>query len=325
MSTINDVAKEAGVSKATVSRILNKQGTFSDETIANVMSAVHKLDYHPNEVARALGKSRSNTIALILPTKDIPSFVEIQSSLEDAFYHKGYKVMLFSSLYDREKEEVTVKMLQNNMIDGIVLGSYTNDISHFTNCTLPVISVGRQAHDSIPYVKADDKGVGILAAKHLLGKNCKKLLYLTTHIMGISADERYAGFKSILTNSDVECWAYEISLEDQLRQDFSYIIHKMIIDHPDADGLFCETDMLAMSCIQNYSKLGYKIPENIKIIGYGDFFYSHLMNPALTTIRMDQAKFAEATANLLIDTIERREVASTQIEIPVTLIERQTT
>lgn len=325
MATITDVAKEAGVSKATVSRILNKQGSFSEDTIANVMSAVQKLDYHPNEVARALGKSRSNTIALIFPTKDIPSFVEMQSALEEAFYRRGYKIMLFSSLFDREKEEVTIKMLRNNMIDGIVLGSYTSDISHFTNSNLPIVSAGRQVHESIPYVKADDTGAGILAGRHLLSRNCKKLLYLTTHIAGIDADERFAGFKAAIRNTDVECWPYEISISEQIRQDFSSVINKMIIDHPNADGLFCETDMLAMSCIQNYSSLGYKIPQDIKIIGYGDMFYSHLMNPALTTIRTDQSFFGESTADLLISMIEHKELSRSQIEVPVSLIERHTT
>lgn len=325
MATITEVATEAGVSKATVSRILNHQGSFSEETIANVMRAVKKLDYHPNEVARTLGKNKSKTIALILPTKDIPPFVEIQSALENAFYGRGYKVMLFSSLFDKGKEEDTAQMLKNNMIDGIVLGSYTKDIAHFANSTLPIISAGREVHSSISYVKADDLGAGILAGKHLLSKNCKKILYLTSHPDGIEADERYAGFKSALDNKDVELWHYEVSVEEQIKHDFSSIIHRMIIDHPDAEGLFVETDLLAMSCIQNYTSLGYKIPEDIKIIGYGDMFFSALSNPALTTIKEDRKKCAEEIATLLIDMIENNTTSVSRITIPVSLIERQTT
>ena len=215
--------------------------------------------------------------------------------------------------------------LKNNMIDGIVLGSYTKDISHFTNSSLPIVSAGRKVHDSIPYVKADDKGAGFLAGKHLLSKNCKKLLYLTNHIDGIHADERFFGFQSALANTDTELRYYEVSLEEQIKHDFSSVINRMIIEHPDAEGLFVETDLLAMSCIQNYTSLGYKIPNDIKIIGYGDMFFSHLMNPALTTIKEDRIKCAEVIANLLIDMIENKELSKTEIEIPVSLIERQTT
>lgn len=325
MATITDVAKDAGVSKATVSRVLNKQGSFSEETISKVMASVKKLDYHPNEVARALGKNRTQTIALIFPTKDIPAFVEIQAALEDVFYQRGYKVMLFSSLFDQEKERITSQMLQKNMIDGIVLGSYTKDVSHFTDSSLPIVSAGRKVHDKIPYVKADDKGAGILAGKHLLSKNCKKLLYLTNHIGGIKADERFAGFKEALAGHDVQLWYYEVSLDEQIRNDFFSVIHRMIVEHPDAQGLFVETDLLAMSCIQNYTSLGYKIPEDIKIIGYGDLFFSRLSTPALTTIKEDRIKYVETIADLLIDMIENKEINETAIEIPVSLVERKTT
>ena len=325
MATILEDAAEAGVSKATVSRILNQQGSFSKETVANVMNAIKKLDYHPNEVARALGKNKSKTIALILPTKDIPPFVEIQSALEEAFYQRGYKVILFSSLFDKEKEKDTAQMLQNNMIDGIVLGSYTKDISHFTNHSFPIVSVGRIVHESIPCVKADDYSAGILAGKHLLSKNCNKMLYLTNHTDGIEADERYRGFKSALDNMDVELWHYEATVEEQIKNDFSSVIHRMIIEHPDAQGLFVETDLLAMSCIQNYTRLGYKIPEDIKIIGYGDMFFSALSTPALTTIKEDRKKCAEEIVKLLIDMIEKKPISETKIEIPVSLVERQTT
>lgn len=325
MVTISEVAKEAGVSKATVSRILNHQGAFSEETIAKVLSTVKRLDYHPNEVARALGKNKSKTIALIFPTKDIPAFVEIESALEDAFYQKGYKVMLFNSLFNKEKEEDTALLLQNNMIDGIVIGSYTKDISHFANGNLPIVSAGRKIHDQIPYVKANDYSAGILAAKHLMSKDCKKILYLTNHPDGIQADERFAGFESELTKYNVNYWYYEITMDEQIRYNFTSTIHKMILEHPDADGLFVETDLLGMSCIQNYTKLGYKIPSDIKIIGYGDMFFSHLTTPALTTIKEDRTEYANTIANLLIDIVEGKEILTYGIELPVSLIERQST
>lgn len=325
MATISEVASKAGVSKTTVSRILNSQGSFSEDTIAKVLQAVEELNYRPNEVARTLGKNKSKTIALIFPTQDIPSFVEIQSALEGAFYQHGYKAILFSSLFNKEKEKDTVQMLQNNMIDGIVLGSYTKEISHFTDCSLPIVAAGRKFDPKIPSVKSDDRGAGILAGKHLLKKRCKKLLYLTNNPDGIEADERYAGFKSVIDKSDAQLWYYEISLDAQLTYDFSSTIHRMIIEHPDADGIFAETDVLAMSCIQNYSNLGYRIPEDIKIIGYGDMFFSALSNPALTTIHEDRKRTAEVIATVLIDLIENRTLQQTEIEIPVSLIDRQST
>jgi len=325
MATISEVASKAGVSKTTVSRILNRQGSFSEETIANVMQAVKELNYQPNEVARTLGKNKSKTIALIFPTQDIPSFVEIQSALEGAFYQRGYKAILFSSLFNKEKEKDTVQMLQNNMIDGIVLGSYTKEISHFTDCSLPIVAAGRKFDPKIPSVKADDYGAGILAGRHLLNKQCKKLLYLTNNPDGIEHDERFEGFKSVIDKSDSELWSYEISLDAQLNYDFSSTIHRMIVEHPDADGIFAETDVLAMSCIQNYSSLGYRIPEDIKIIGYGNMFFSALSNPPLTTIKEDRKQTADTIATVLINLIENQPIENTEIEVPVSLIARQST
>ena len=182
MTTIKDVAKKAGVSTTTVSRIMNNKGNFSKETIDRVYEVMDSLGYQPNEVARTLGKKKSKTIALILPGNEIPAFGQLTSAIEKYIYQRGYKLLLSNSLFDIEKEEECIKMLKNNMIEGIIIGSFSNEMCHFENVEMPIVSIGRKINENIPAIHSDNESAGILAVRHLVAKGCKKIIYLTDKI-----------------------------------------------------------------------------------------------------------------------------------------------
>jgi DNA-binding LacI/PurR family transcriptional regulator len=252
--------------------------------------------------------------------------VELQSSLEELLYAKGYKILLYGSLFNREKEEITLQMLKNNMIDGIILGSFTEDMSHFIQSSLPIVSTGRKIAPHIPVVKTNGIHGGILAAKHLMGKKCKKILYITTYPGDLeNEDERFNGFKSVLLEKEIQFWTYQISINEQIHNDFTPMITQMLLEHPDADGIFAETDLLAMSCIQTCCRLGYAVPKDIKIVGYGNHYFSSLTNPALTTVDSDKLLEAQEIVDLLLSMIETDCINVKDVIIPVSLIERQST
>lgn len=329
MATIKDIAEEVGISKAAVSRILNHKGSFSPETIAKVERAARRLNYTPTSVLQQEAAECSKIVAAIFPTAEFPYYGYFSALLESELYNYGYNLMLCSSLFDREKEEACYKYLREKKICGVFLGSYTYDETMIGEQDFPVVTIGYKLSDSIPAVRTDNFLIGRIAAKHLLSKGCKKLLYITGYPGGLEMDLRYQGFREELKFRECSVWTYEINMDMQLRNNYSDVISQMILEHPDADGVFAETDALALNCIQIYSGLGYRIPEDIKIIAYGNIQFSMFSNPQLTIVQENTKEIVRRAAALMIDLIESEKKEDTgpaeEIIVPVALNERKTT
>lgn len=329
MATIKDIADEVGISKAAVSRILNHKGSFSPETIAKVERVARKLNYTPAAILQQEAAESSRIIAAIFPPAEFSYFGYLCSLLEKELYNYGYNLMLCSSLFDREKEETCYRYLREKRISGVFLGSYTYDVTMLSEQDFPVVTVGYKLADTIPAVRTDNFLIGRIAAKHLLSKGCKKLLYITGYPGGLEQDLRYQGFAEELHSHDCSLWTYEINMDMQLQNNFSDVISQMILEHPDADGVFAETDALALNSIQVYSGLGYRIPEDIKIIAYGNLQFSVFSNPQLTLVQENTNEIARRAVALMVELIENEKSSdgcrAKEIIVPVSLNERKTT
>ena len=329
MATIKDIADEVGISKAAVSRILNHKGSFSPETIANVERVAHRLKYTLPSAFQQEDVALSKVIAAIFPVVELPYFGLVASLLEKRAYSYGYNLMLCGSLFDRHKEEECFKSLQEKKISGIILGSYTKDITMLENQNLPVVTLGYKLADTIPSVYADNYAAGKIAARHLLSKGCRKLLYITSYQEGLERDLRYKGFADELHIRQLAPWVYQVNMKMQLSNDFSEIITQMALDHPDADGVFAETDALAMNCLQVFPSLGYRIPQDIKVVGYGNPFFPAFSHPKMTIVRENTEEIARRAVSLLVDLIEndeeRENLRASEIIVPVSLNEQKTT
>lgn len=329
MATIKEIADEVGISKAAVSRILNHKGSFSQETIAKVERVARKLNYTPAAVLQQEAAESSRLIAAIFPPAEFRYFGYLSALLEKEAYNYGYNLMLCGSLFDREKEEVCYQYLREKRICGIFLGSYTHDATMLSEQDFPVVTMGYKLADNIPAVRTDNFSIGRIAAKHLLSKGCKKLLYITGYPDGLKSDLRFQGFSEEICVRDCELWSYEVNMDMQIQNDFSDVISQMILEHPDADGVFAETDILALNCIQIYSGLGYRIPEEIKIITYGVPQFSFFSNPKLTLVQENTKEIARRAMSLMVNLIESGEDEDgglcKEIIVPVSLNERKTT
>lgn len=329
MATIKDIADEVGISKAAVSRILNHKGSFSPETIAKVERVARKLNYTPTAVLQQEAAESSKIVAAIFPPAEFPYYGYFSALLENELYNYGYNLMLCSSLFDREKEETCYRYLREKKICGVFLGSYTHDATMLGEQDFPVVTVGYKLSDNIPAVRTDNFLIGRIAAKHLLSKGCKKMLYITGYPGGLEMDLRYKGFWEELQLHGCDLWTYEIDMDMQLRNNFSDVISQMILEHPDADGVFAEKDALALNCIQIYSGLGYRIPEDIKIIAYGNLQFSVFSNPQLTIVQENTREIARRAVALMIELIENEKRSDAglaeEIIVPVALNERKTT
>lgn len=324
MATIKDVAQLAGVSKATVSRIMNKSGSFSEKTIQRVEKAMQQLDYQPNEVARMLGRKESHTIALILPSGRYPTYGELMSHIEHYAFVKGYRLMLVTSLYEVGKEKECFDMLRNSMVDGIIIGSHTEGIAGFIDEQLPVVSMGKSISEAFPSVRSDYHMEGLVAGRHFHGLGCRRIAYVSGYPYGIDDDPRHLSLQEVCSETGMSLAAYPVDVGQLEAFDFSATINRALLAPEGVDAILAETDIIAMDCIKTCRALGYGIPEDIKLIGIGNNAFSGLTDPPLTTIAEDRERMAAEAVDLLTQRMENPDFRE-HVKLPVTLNHRKTT
>ena len=198
MATLKDVAKLAGLTTSTVSRVINNRGYISENTRKKVDDAMKDLSYQPNEAARSLRMKSTNTIGLIVPHVSHPYFAEMISNLEARAYEKGYKIMLCNSQCIHEREEEYIRMCINHKVAGIILCSGSVALDVFDGVDVPVITIERFLDNGTASVECDNKQGGALAAEKLIECGCKHLLHVgNIGTLSMPADMRTEGFREV--------------------------------------------------------------------------------------------------------------------------------
>lgn len=325
MATLKDVAREAGLTVGTVSRVLNNRGYISDKAREKVNEAMKKLNYHPNEVARSLSKSSTNTIGVIVPHIRHPYFTEMISNLENQAYKKGYKILLCNSRSIQEKEKEYIDMCTSNKVAGIILCSGTVSTEVFDGIGVPVVTIERFLDNGTAAVECDNRQGGVLAAEKLIACGCRHLLHVgNIGGMFMPADMRTEGFREVCERENIPF--VELLTEEIQYNSMKYgeLIEDALKKYPETDGLFANSDVIAAQTLQTCRKLCISVPERLKVIGFDDVFLATLTTPQLTTVHQPIKEMAEIAINLLHDAVSGKLVPKRTV-LPVCLSERETT
>lgn len=326
MATIKDVAKEAGLTVTTVSRVLNNRGYISDDARRRVKDAMEKLNYQPNEVARSLHKKSSKTIGVIVPHIRHPYFAEMISNLENAAYKKGYRILLCNSQSKEEKEKEYIEICTSNRVAGIILFSGLVAVDTFVKMDIPVITMERFLDKGTASVECDNRAGGAMAARKLIENGCRNLMMIgsTACKVQLPADFRAIGFREVCDENGIFC--VEIDPEESSYNDMTYgeMLEDALRRYPKTDGVFASSDVIAAQTLQVCSKLGISVPDQMKIVGFDDVALAQLTTPQLTTIHQPIKEMAQIAVGLLVDAAEGNLVAQ-QTVLPVQLMERGTT
>ncbi|MHC1681870.1 MAG: LacI family DNA-binding transcriptional regulator [Clostridiaceae bacterium] len=323
MATIKDVARVSGVTVTTVSRVLNNRGYISEATRQKVYDAMEELNYKPNEIARSLFRKKSNIIGLIIPNVSHPFFAELTNFIEYYAHKEGYKILLCNSYQDSVKEKDYIEMLKRHQVDGIIMGSHTLETSEYVKTDLPIVAIDRNLSEKIPFITSDNYHGGALATKLLIDKGCKKLAHISGPLeINTPANKRYEAFVDIAKEKNIEYIVVEGKLDTF--EGYKKLVLKLFQDHPDIDGIFASSDIIAASIINISNNIGKKINEDLKIVGYDDISLASLIVPQLTTIKQPIEDIGKLAIEILINVIEKNAVKVENI-LPVTLIERMST
>ncbi len=321
MATIKDVAKKAHVSVATVSRVINQKGYVNSETREMVLEAIKELDYVPNELARSLFQKKSSIIAVLVPHLTSYYFAELLEFIEDITLELDYRLMVCNSHDDPEKEAQYLKIFDQYNIDGLILIANTHRIEDYKKLDIPIIEIDHKLTEDIPSITSNNVLGGKLAAEKLINTGCKKIIHFRGPSDLMTVRERTDGFKSVLEKNEVYNFSYDLDFKTPSPED----IENVIWSNLDCDGVFCDSDYIAILAIQALKKAGKKIPEEVQVIGFDNIELADVLKPHLTTVSQNRQKIAEYAINSLMKLINKESLEVFHRKIDVELIERDTT
>lgn len=324
MTSIREVAKLAGVSPATVSRVMNGTANVDEKKKERVQEAIRQTGFRPNELARALYKKSSRIIGIIVPDIENPFFSELAKAAEESAYRAGYKILLCNSDNDPQKEAMNIQMLAQMRADGIIITTNCDSTSRvLDDCPLPVVVVDRMFADmsGTAFVESDHYAGGRLAAEHLVECGCKNIACLRGPQKYSSGRHRYRGYLEV-------CEKYHLK-EQYLDCEYDYeaglkAAEKLIRMYPDVDGIIACNDMVAVSAYKILTREGYRVPEDVQLVGFDDVKISRVFTPEITTVSQPIREMGMMAAGIIIRHVEGEDYRKETL-FEVRLLERETT
>ncbi|GEK90441.1 LacI family DNA-binding transcriptional regulator [Alkalibacterium kapii] len=317
MATIKEVAKYAGVSVATVSRALNKNGYVSEAAQKKVEEAIKALDYFPNEVARSLYQKRSKMIGLLLPDISNPYFPLLMKGIEENARENGYSVILGNVEEGSKLKQDYMTLFGQQNVAG-VLSAVEGTVSQ--NHSMPIVMLDRVLEEDDYAVYTNDVKGGILAAQAIMDRKPGNVLIIAGPKSVPGSIDRLIGILSVLNPTDVN---YEIHQTrsftiEEAKETAEVIFRK----YKKIDSVLASNDLFALAVMKEAQTRGLHIPNDIQVIGYDDIPFSQLVYPGLTTISQPAFKLGYQASDLLIRLINKNKISKKRIKLDPKLMIR---
>ncbi|WP_139691922.1 LacI family DNA-binding transcriptional regulator [Sporolactobacillus terrae] len=323
MKTIRDVARCAGVSPATVSRVLNDKGYVSEEKKKKIEKVITEMGFEPNQVARGLAKKTSNTLALIVSDITNPFFPELAKGAEQVALSNGYTLMLGNTKGADNKPNDYTKILMNKYIDGIIIATHDIDsqlLKKYSNMPMAILEMENDVENACT-IKVENVHGSVLATEHLISQGCKKIAHIYGPLYDQTSKERLQGYQKVISmHSDYE----EVTIQSDFTIDGGInAVDQLLHKYPDIDGLFVGNDLMAVGVIKELNRLSIRVPDEIAVCGFDGIYLTRIVNPEITTIEQPIYKMGEIAAEKLIDRINNPHLNRECIVLDVKLRVRQ--
>ncbi|HEX2756814.1 MAG TPA: LacI family DNA-binding transcriptional regulator [Candidatus Limnocylindrales bacterium] len=297
-TTIADVARRAGVSTATVSRVLSGIGRARPETHARVEAAARELGFRPSDVARSLKRRSTLTLGLIVTDIENPYFPQLVRAVEDAASGEGYAILLCNADDDPEREASYLDFLVERRVDGLIIAASTIGMRQgewLATASLPVVLINTAATgDPQPTIVSDNRGGGSAAARHLLDFGHRRFGYLMPPPRNLDAPERLAGVHDALDSAGLS-WegpgsALAIGHGAPTVTGGESAMSELLERAPRPTAVIAYNDLMAIGAMRAIRTSGFRIPTDISLIGFDDVAFAAYVEPALTTLRQETAE-----------------------------------
>lgn len=304
MSTIKDVAEQAGVGIATVSRMINGTGYVSESSRKRINEAIRELNFIPNERARNLSRKKTGIIGVIIPDFQTPFYAAFIRQVEIELYNYGYKTMVCNSVKTSDREKEYIDMLDRNMVDGIITCALSAENKVYQQIDKPIVSMDHDLGPEIPLIHSNHRKGGSLLAEYLVGQGCKKVIQIGGLFrVNTPSNDRYYEFEQVMNKYHISIRTLEMEWN---RMDYAYYA-KQFAQYTDeireADGVFA-SDMGAIALYHFATDMGIKVPEQLKIVGYDGTDFTRMVKPVITAVCQDIPLLAYKCVETIIKLIQ---------------------
>ncbi|WP_406678658.1 LacI family DNA-binding transcriptional regulator [Moorella sp. ACPs] len=326
MVKMTEVAKLAGVSPSTVSRVLSNSPYVSEETRQRVLEAVKLLEYKPNRLASNLRKMSSKTIVVVLPDITNPFFARILQGLEDVARENGYHVLLGDTGNNLKLEKDFIDLVRERFVDGLILATARIRKEEILAISqeMPVVLACEYVEGyDIPTVSIDNISAARQATEHLINLGHKRIGFITGPLGVILSRDRLKGYRQALL-------LHEIPIDESLIQegDFSVksgydIMMKFLAVNPPPTAVFASNDEMAVGAMKAIKHKGMRVPDDVAVIGFDDIPLCTLVEPELTTIAQPKYEIGTHAMDMLLKIIKKEELVNKQIVLAHHLVVRE--
>ncbi|KXZ39715.1 transcriptional regulator, LacI family [Alkalithermobacter thermoalcaliphilus JW-YL-7 = DSM 7308] len=329
--TIKDIARLAGVSTTTVSKIINnKHDSISKDTTEKVIKIMKDNNYVPSTIARSLVTKKTKTIGLIIPDIVNPFFPELARGAEDKANKEGYNLIICNTDEDIQKEDRYVAMLVEKMVDGIIFTASSQRVDDFKllkNANIPIVLVDRDVKGShiSSKITVDNFMGAYEGTKHLIEQGYKKIIFITGSLKNKTSLDRLNGYKKALDEHNIK-FSYENVIEGSYKSEWGYnAVNFILKQNKNFDALFCGNDLIAIGAIKALKENDIKIPQDVGVLGFDDIYISRIIDPQLTTIKQPIYEMGYKSVQTLIDILEKKSKKVKDIVLVPKLVIRSST
>ena len=327
--TIYDVAREANVSMATVSRVINGNPNVKPTTRKKVLATIERLGYRPNAVARGLASKKTTTVGTIIP--DIASifFSELARGIEDIATMYKYNMILSNSDSNQDKEIQLINTMLEKQVDGIIFmgGTITEEhIEQFTSSPVPVVLAGTFDETGvIPSINIDYEQAAYEATTFLINQRSTQPAFITTEQQIIANELKYKGYKRALKDAAIDLnEQFIVKGESSYNAGISGIRRLLSLDTV-PKTIFVVSDEMALGVIHGLQDSGFDVPKDIEVFGFNNTRIAMMVRPTLTTVVQPMYDIGAVAMRLLTKYMNKEEVEEKNVILPHRIIERNST
>ena len=326
--TLEDIAKQAGVSRSTVSRVINNHPSVRDVVRERVLKVIRNTGYHPNAAARSLASQRSWMIGLVLPRSvstffSDPYFPRLTQGIAQACNQYNYTLGLFLLATKEDEEKILPRLSRKGSLDGVLVQSgQIGDqlVERLVDSDIPVVIAGRPFQtEDISYIDVDNDNAAYTAVSHLVRLGRKRIGTIAGPLNSTASIDRRDGYVKALLDRGRNIDESLIVEGDFTEDGGYYAMQQLLAARPDA--VFAASDIMAVGAMRAVREAGFCIPDDIALVGFDDISLAERTDPPLTTVRQPIFQFGFNSVEILIDLIEngikpaRRVIMTTELVI----------
>ena len=327
MATIKDVAEAAGVSVATVSRVLNQEKVVAPETAKKVKNAIRVLDYSPNMLGNSLRKSCTKNVLVLLPTLSNQFFSKVLRGIEEVAKQDKYNVMICVTESERAAENKYLSLLKTRQTDGVIFLSSTLPGKELTKLArkYPVVQCCEYiAGADTSYVAIDNEKAGYDAVNTLIRMGYRKIAFVGASVNSVSSEDRKKGYIRALKEAGLPLQEEYILSDSYSFKSGKRSAAKLIALSERPTAVFAVADSIALGLMRGFSEQGCRIPEDIAVIGFDDIAVASFVTPTLSTVSQPQIELGQNAMRLLLNKIRNPNCANQKMLLAHDLILRET-